>query len=148
MRALLQRVNNASVRVNGNIVGKIDKGLLVFFCAMQGDGEKDAFKLAQKISKLRIFDDQQGKMNLSLLDIKGQALVVSQFTLAAESKGNRPGYSKAAEPRIGEQLYLKFISDLKELGLDIQKGQFGSNMEVELTNCGPVTIWIDSSLKN
>lgn len=144
MRALIQRVTRASVTVDGEIIGKIDQGLLVLICAMQGDTEKQADQLAAKIAKLRIFADQAGKMNLSLHDIAGAALVVSQFTLAADtSRGNRPGFSAAAAPQDGARLYDRFVAQLGAQGLPVQTGRFGADMAVALTNDGPVTIWMD-----
>ena len=144
MRALLQRVDPASVTVDGQIVGAIDHGLLIFFCAMDGDQPDATAKLAAKISKLRIFADQDGKMNRSLIDTGGAALIVSQFTLAADtSRGNRPGYSRAARPEIGREMYTQFIQDVRALGIAAQTGEFGAMMSVSLTNNGPSTIWID-----
>jgi D-tyrosyl-tRNA(Tyr) deacylase len=144
MRALVQRVLSASVTVDGEITGQIDQGLLVLVCAMQGDTEKQSDWLAAKISKLRIFSDDAGKMNRSLLDIGGAALIVSQFTLAADTKGNRPGFSTAAPPDIGRALYEHFSKALASLGVPIANGRFGADMKVALVNDGPVTIWLDS----
>lgn len=145
MRALIQRVTGACVTVDGEVVGETGKGLLILVCAMQGDSETDAERLAQKIAKLRIFKDEAGKMNRSLLDCGGGALVVSQFTLAADtSRGNRPGFSAAAAPADGERLYLHFAQALAALGPRVETGRFGTDMAVSLTNDGPVTIWIDA----
>lgn len=145
MRALIQRVSEASVRVDGAIVGEITQGLLVLICAMRGDTEADAVKLAAKISKLRIFQDDAGKMNKSVLDIGGSALVVSQFTLAADTKsGNRPGFSTACGPDEGNAFYEFFADQLAETGMPIAKGRFGADMKVALVNDGPVTIWIET----
>ena len=145
MRALLQRVRRASVTVDGNVIGQIDQGLLILVCAMQGDTGAEAAKLAAKIAKLRIFKDDAGKMNRSITDIGGAALVVSQFTLAADtSRGNRPGFSMAAAPDLGERLYLDFADQLRDLGLPVATGQFGADMQVDLCNDGPVTIWMDT----
>ncbi len=145
MRALLQRVTEASVTVNGEVLGKIGPGLLVLICAMQGDTEADAAKLASKIAKLRIFKDTEGKMNLSVRDIGGSALVVSQFTLAADtSRGNRPGFSTAAPPAEGQKFYEFFADCLAAEGIPIAKGKFGADMKVALLNDGPVTIWMDT----
>ena len=145
MRALLQRVTEASVTVNGEVLGKIGPGLLVLICAMQGDTEADAAKLASKIAKLRIFKDTEGKMNLSVRDIGGSALVVSQFTLAADtSRGNRPGFSTAAPPAEGQKFYEFFADCLAAEGIPIDKGKFGADMKVALLNDGPVTIWMDT----
>ncbi len=144
MRALIQRVTQASVTVEGNIIGQIGPGLLILICAMQGDGEKQADQLAAKIAKLRIFTDDAGKMNRSVKDIDGSVLVVSQFTLAADtSRGNRPGFSTAAAPADGERLYEYFANQMTAQDLPVQTGQFGADMAVYLTNDGPVTIWMD-----
>lgn len=144
MRTLIQRVTSASVTVDGKVIGKIDQGLLILICAMQGDTETQADQLAAKIAKLRIFADQAGKMNLSVRDIAGAALVVSQFTLAADtSRGNRPGFSAAATPDEGARLYERFAAQLAAQGLPVQTGQFGADMAVALTNDGPVTIWME-----
>jgi D-tyrosyl-tRNA(Tyr) deacylase len=145
MRALIQRVTTASVTVNDEVIGKIDQGLLILICAMSGDSDQQADKLAAKIAKLRIFAEPTGKMNLSVRDIGGSALVVSQFTLAADtSRGNRPGFSAAAPPDEGARLYNYFIAQLTAQGLPVQTGRFGADMAVALTNDGPVTIWIES----
>lgn len=145
MRALIQRVAGASVTVDGAVIGQIGPGLLIFVCAMQGDTDADAQKLATKIPKLRIFRDDAGKMNKSLADTGGAALVVSQFTLAADtSRGNRPGFSAAAVPAEGERLYDLFAAELATQGLTVQTGWFGADMAVALTNDGPVTIWMES----
>ena len=145
MRALLQRVTEASVTVDNEIIGEIEHGLLILICAMQGDTEAEADKLANKIAKLRIFTDDAGKMNKSLQDTQGAALVVSQFTLAADTKrGNRPGFSYAAAPEDGRTLYDYFAKTLEKQGVPIAKGQFGADMKVRLLNDGPVTIWIDT----
>ena len=144
MRALIQRVGEASVTVDGKVIGDIGTGVLVFVCAMQDDDETHATKLAAKIARLRIFQDSAGKMNRSVSDIGGQALVVSQFTLAADTRsGNRPGFSSAAPAAIGEKLYEFFATQLADQGLDVAKGQFGADMKVRLLNDGPVTIWMD-----
>ena len=144
MRALLQRVTQANVRVDGAVIGDIGPGLLILICAMQGDDSSTSAQLAAKISKLRIFTDDAGKMNKSLLDTGGSALIVSQFTLAADtSRGNRPGFSSAAAPDDGRALYEQFIADMGALGITTATGQFGADMAVSLTNDGPVTIWLD-----
>lgn len=144
MKAVVQRVSRASVTVDGAVIGEIKQGLLILVCAMQGDAPAQADQLAAKISKLRIFKDDAGKMNLSLKDIAGSALVVSQFTLAGDtSRGNRPGFSQAAPPALGEQLYEHFIQALATLEIPVQTGQFGADMAVELLNDGPVTILYD-----
>ncbi len=145
MRALLQRVSEARVEVDGETIGEIGPGLLVLICAMQGDSEAQADKLAAKIAKLRIFKDDDGRMNRSVKDIGGSVLVVSQFTLAADtSRGNRPGFSSAAAPVDGEAMYEYFANQIAAQGLPIAKGQFGADMKVSLLNDGPVTIWMDS----
>ena len=145
MRALVQRVTSADVHVDGALVGACGAGVLVLVCAMQGDTDDTPAKLATKIAKLRIFRDDAGRMNRSLADIAGQALVVSQFTLAADtSRGNRPGFSTAASPAEGERLYLAFAAALADTGIATQTGQFGADMAVSLINDGPVTIWMDT----
>ena len=145
MRALIQRVTSARVDVGGATVGEIGQGLLILVCAMQGDTEAEAEKLSAKIAKLRIFRDDEGRINRSLLDIRGAALVVSQFTLAADtSRGNRPGFSTAAPPAEGERLSEYFASALQAQGLPVATGRFGADMAVSLVNDGPVTIWMDT----
>ena len=145
MRALIQRVAEASVSVNGDTVGQIGQGLLILICAMDGDTDAAAGKLATKISKLRIFKDEAGKMNRSILDVDGSALVVSQFTLSADTRrGNRPGFSRAAPPDEGERLYECFATQLADCGIAIEKGKFGGDMKVALINDGPVTLWLDT----
>nr|WP_245189024.1 D-aminoacyl-tRNA deacylase [Mameliella alba] len=142
---MIQRVTSARVDVGGATIGEIGQGMLVLICAMQGDAEAEADKLAAKIAKLRIFKDDEGRMNRSLLDIGGAALVVSQFTLAADtSRGNRPGFSTAAPPAEGERLYEYFASALQAQSLPVATGRFGADMAVSLVNDGPVTIWMDS----
>ena len=145
MRALLQRVAHASVAVDGESVGRIGPGLLALVCAMQGDGPEQADRLADRISKLRIFADDEGRMNLSVADAGGEALVISQFTLAADtSRGNRPGFSDAAAPEEGRELVERLAARLEEIGVPVQRGRFGADMKVELLNDGPVTIWLES----
>lgn len=144
MRALIQRVTRASVSVDSTIIGQCGPGLLVLICAMQGDTETQADQMAAKIAKLRVFKDDAGRMNRSILDSGGAALVVSQFTLAADtSRGNRPGFSAAAAPEDGRRLYAHFAASLAALGIPTQTGEFGADMAVELVNDGPVTIWLD-----
>lgn len=146
MRALVQRVAEAEVTVAGRSTGRIGPGLLVLVCAMQGDDATAAEKLAARVTKLRIFRDAADKMNLSVQDIGGAVLVVSQFTLAADTRtGNRPGFSTAAPPAEGERLYLHFAQALRDLGLPVETGEFGADMRVALVNDGPVTIWMDSA---
>ena len=144
MRAILQRVSSASVSVEGQTIGQIGPGLMILVCAMQGDTEAQADKLATKIAKLRIFKDDQGKMNLSVKDAGGAALIVSQFTLAADLRGNRPGFSPAAAPEDGKRLYDHFIARIAAEGIATQTGTFGADMDVALVNQGPVTIWLDT----
>ena len=145
MRCLIQRASEARVSVDGQVVGQIGPGLVILVCAMPDDTETDAKALAGKVSKLRIFRDEQDRMNRSVLDIGGSALVISQFTLAADtSRGNRPGFSSAARPEQGEALYQVFGRFLSELGVPVETGRFGADMKVQLTNDGPVTIWIDT----
>ncbi|MDD9922088.1 MAG: D-aminoacyl-tRNA deacylase [Boseongicola sp.] len=147
MRALVQRVSSASVEVDGRTIGEIGPGLLVLVCAMAGDPENAGEKLAQKISKLRIFRDDQGRMNRSLVDVAGSALIVSQFTLAADtSRGNRPGFSQAASPDEGREKYEEFIDIVRSLGINVETGEFGADMAVSLINDGPVTIWMDTEI--
>ena len=144
MRALVQRVTESKVSVDGAVVGQIGPGLLILFCAMEDDHSSLTAKLAAKISKLRIFPDDAGKMNRSLVDTGGGALIVSQFTLSADlASGNRPGFSKAAAPDIGRRLYEAFVDDMTSLGIPTQTGSFGADMAVHLINDGPVTIWMD-----
>lgn len=146
MRALIQRVTQASVTVDGRRTGEIGPGLLILVCAMTGDTGTEAQKLAARIAKLRIFKDAAGKMNLSVRDTGGAALVVSQFTLAADtSRGNRPGFSTAAPPAEGERLYLLFSQALRDEGLAVANGEFGADMAVALVNDGPITIWMDTA---
>ncbi|MBQ0766387.1 MAG: D-tyrosyl-tRNA(Tyr) deacylase [Sulfitobacter litoralis] len=145
MRALLQRATDASVTVDGQIIGQIEHGLLIFVCAMPDDTQATAQTLAQKIAKLRLFKDEAGKMNRSLADTGGSALIVSQFTLAADtSRGTRPGFSRAAKPDQAKMLYQDFIVCIEALGIPVQTGAFGADMSVALTNDGPVTLWLDT----
>ncbi|MGB3147394.1 MAG: D-aminoacyl-tRNA deacylase [Paracoccaceae bacterium] len=144
MRALVQRVSQAQVSVAGREVGAIGAGLLVLVCAMQGDDRDKAEALAQKLVKLRIFKDAAGKMNLAVAEAGNAALVVSQFTLAADtSRGNRPGFSAAAPPELGRALYEAFAEALRRHGLQVATGEFGADMDVSLTNQGPVTLWLE-----
>ena len=146
MRALIQRVSKARVEVAGEVVGEIGPGLLVLVCAMRGDRDEEARQLARKVAALRIFEDDAGKMNLSASAVGGAALVVSQFTLSADTRrGNRPGFSAAAAPEEGERLYELFSDALSGHGVPVQKGRFGAAMQVHLVNDGPVTIWIDTA---
>lgn len=145
MRAVLQRITRAEVAVAGQVVGRSGPGLLILICAMQGDDEAVAAKLAAKIAKMRIFKDDQDKMNLSVRDIGGTALVISQFTLAADLRGNRPGFSTACVPDEGKRLYEHFTACLTREGVPNETGIFGADMAVSLVNDGPVTIWMDSA---
>ena len=144
MRALLQRVAEASVSVDGQTIGEIGPGLMILACAMQGDTETNVAAIAKKITALRIFKDEDGRMNRSLLDVGGNALIISQFTLAADtSRGNRPGFSAAAPPAEGEKLYDLLCETIAGMGVPVGKGQFGGDMKVSLVNDGPVTIWVE-----
>lgn len=145
MRALIQRVTRASVMVDDKITGEIGAGLLILICAMEGDTDAQADQLAAKIAKLRIFKDADGKMNLSLRDTAGAALIVSQFTLAADTtRGNRPGFSTAAKPDEGRRLYDYFTTRMQAEGIATANGIFAADMAVSLINDGPVTIWLES----
>src|SRR5688572_2200327 len=144
MRALLQRVSKASVTVEGQIISSIGKGLLILLGVGHGDGEEQAKFLAEKIANLRVFEDEQGKTNLSILDVKGEAIVVSQFTLYADArKGRRPSFIDAALPVVAEPLVGRFAELLVASGVPTQTGKFGAHMEVEIHNDGPVTIWLE-----
>lgn len=143
MIGLLQRVKNASVTVNEQVIGAVKQGLLVLVCAEKGDSAEQCEKLAKKVLAYRIFEDENGKMNKSVSDIGGEILIVSQFTLAADTaKGLRPSFTPAADPETGMRLYEHFIEKIKESGLKTETGQFGANMQVALINDGPVTIWL------
>ncbi len=145
MKALIQRVSSAEVSVNSDIVGKIGKGLLVLVCGMKGDTKKDLEYLARKVSNLRVFYDDEGKMNLSLIDVKGEVLVISQFTLAARTrKGNRPSFDDAESPGKAKEMYESFIKELRDIGLKVETGVFAADMSVSLVNDGPVTVMVDS----
>lgn len=147
MRILIQRVSEASVRVDNVQVGATQgRGLLVLVCAEQGDARDDAEMLARKTAALRIFADGDGKMNLSVKDVSGSALAVSQFTLAARwRKGNRPGFSDAALPDLAEPLFNHFVTTLAAEGVPTETGRFGADMKVALVNDGPITLWLDSN---
>jgi len=146
MRIVIQRVSEAAVKINGNIVGEIQKGLLVLLGIEHEDGQDDAKYLIQKLIQLRIFSDADGKMNLSVQDVNGGILVVSQFTLhAATKKGNRPSYIRAARPEQAIPLYEYFVAELQKISApEVQTGRFGADMKVALVNDGPVTIIMDS----
>lgn len=145
MRAVLQRVTQASVTVDGRVTGKIGPGLLVLLGVGRSDTSESAAKLAEKTANLRIFSDEAGKMNLSLLDIAGAALVVSQFTLFGDtSGGRRPSYIQAAPPEEANRLYEEFVSALRALNINVETGIFQAHMQVELVNDGPVTLLLDT----
>ena len=145
MRLLVQRTTEASVSINGTVHNSIEKGLVIFLGIETGDTEEDCNWLIQKISKLRIFNNGDGKMNHSIKEVNGASLVISQFTLhASTKKGNRPSYIRAAPPEIAIPLYEQFITKLESTGSQVSTGIFGADMKVRLTNDGPVTIWIDS----
>ncbi|MEW5953989.1 MAG: D-aminoacyl-tRNA deacylase [Bacillota bacterium] len=145
MRSVVQRVTRARVTVASETVGETGPGLVILLGVGAGDREEDAAYLAAKIANLRIFEDGQGKMNLSLLDVGGGALVVSQFTLLGDCRqGRRPGFFAAAPPEVAEKLYLKFVDNFRGLGIPVATGAFGAHMLVELINDGPVTMLLDS----
>lgn len=145
MRAVIQRVNYGRVTVEGQLLADIQKGLVILLGVGPGDDEATAAALAKKIAQLRIMEDEQGKMNLSVLDTRGAAIVVSQFTLFADTrKGNRPSFINAASPEIASPLVDYFVDQLRVLGVPTQTGEFGAHMLVELENDGPVTIWIEN----
>ncbi|MFZ5883152.1 MAG: D-aminoacyl-tRNA deacylase [Chloroflexota bacterium] len=144
MRVLLQRVSKASVTVDGKVISQIGRGLVVLLGVGHGDGEEQVRFLAEKTANLRIFEDEQGKTNLSVLDVKGEAIVVSQFTLYADTrKGRRPSFTDAALPEVAEPLVNRFVEALRGYGVPTQTGQFGAHMLVEIHNDGPVTIWLE-----
>ena len=144
MKALIQRVKYASVTIEGNLYSKIGAGLLIFLGVEKGDNEENAHKLSQKVANLRIFEDENEKMNLSLKDINGEALIVSQFTLCGDcKKGTRPSFDKAELPSIANKLYEYFIQDMKKEGIPVETGCFGAMMDIELLNNGPVTFMVE-----
>ena len=144
MRLIISRVSRASVKAKGGTVGQIAKGLFVLLGVKKGDTEKNAEELAEKLSKLRVMADKEAKMNLSVKDIAGEILVVSQFTLYAETKGgNRPSFIQAAEPGVAKRIYEKFVTELREKGIKVATGSFGDYMEIEAFMDGPVTILLE-----
>jgi D-tyrosyl-tRNA(Tyr) deacylase len=146
MRALLQRTSGANVRVGEETVGRIGAGLVVLLGVGPEDDEAAADALARRVTELRIFDDADGRTNLSLEDVGGAVLVVSQFTLYADTRrGRRPGFTGAAAPDLAERLYLRFAAALLDLGVEVATGRFGAVMAVELVNDGPFTIWLDTA---
>lgn len=145
MRALIQRVKRASVTINSEVTGKINNGLLIFLGVGEDDTEKQVQYLVEKCTGLRIFTDEQDKMNLSVKDINGEILIVSQFTLFGDcKKGKRPSFVRAARPETAIPLYESFTAHCKNTGLNVQTGEFGADMQIELINDGPVTIWLDT----
>ncbi len=145
MRGVIQRVKEAEVKVNGKISGKIGRGILLLLGIEEGDGEKDIEYILKKTVDLRIFPDENGKMNLTLKEINGELLVVSQFTLLGDCrKGRRPSYSNAMKPKMAEKIYEKFLKDAKNLNIKVENGVFQAMMEVHLINDGPVTLLLDS----
>ena len=150
MRAVIQRVKNASVAVDGAVVGKCGVGYMILFCAVEGDNEQDIELLAKKTANLRIFEDENEKMNKSILDVDGEILCISQFTLAADTKkGNRPSFINAMEPVTASKYYDLYCDALKANGVkSVETGEFGADMQVTLTNDGPVTIILDTDVWN
>ncbi len=143
MIALLQRVSRASVRVEGETIGAIGAGLLVLVAVERGDGEREAERLAERLRAYRVFADGAGRMNLSVVDVGGAMLLVPQFTLAADTdRGNRPSFSRAAEPAVGERLFERLVAAVRGAGVECALGRFGAHMEVESVNDGPVTFWL------
>ncbi len=146
MIALIQRVSQANVVIAGNVCGAIGKGLVVLLCAEKGDAAAQADKLLDKLLRYRVFADDAGKMNLSVTDVQGELLIVSQFTLAADTRsGTRPSFGPAADPETGKRLYEHFVTQARLSRLNIATGQFGADMQVTLTNDGPVTFWLQAS---
>lgn len=144
MRAVVQRVSSAAVEVEGETVGRIERGLLLLVGVGRSDDERTAASLAAKVAKLRVFADDDGKMNLSVRDVDGAVLLVSQFTLQADtSGGNRPSFAGAAEPKVAEPLIAHLAQCLRSDGLQVEQGRFGAHMRVSLVNDGPVTIWLE-----
>lgn len=150
MKAVVQRVKEANVKINCSVVGSCNAGYMVLYCAVEGDTEQDIDLLARKLTNLRIFEDENGKMNRSILDVDGEILCISQFTLAADTKkGNRPSFINAMEPITAEKYYKAFCEALKNYGVkQVQTGEFGADMQVSLINDGPVTIILDTDIWN
>ena len=148
MRAVIQKVLEASVKVDGKVIGSCQKGYMILFCAMENDTLEDISLLAKKVALLRVFEDEDEKMNKSILDVNGEVLCISQFTLAADTrKGNRPSFIKALSPDLASKYYDKFCEELKLNGINhIDKGEFGADMKVSLINDGPVTIILDTDI--
>lgn len=148
MKAVVQRVKSSKVTIDGKVHSSIDRGFNVLFCAVRGDTREDADYLAGKISKLRVFEDENGKMNLSIKDVGGQMLVISQFTLAASTKkGNRPGFSEAMAPDEATEMYRYFMDKIRQAGITVKEGVFAADMLVDIENDGPVTIIYDTRNK-
>ena len=146
MRAVIQRVKSAKLTINEDTYASINTGFLILVCVVDGDTQKEVKSLAKKIANLRIFADENGKMNKNLTDIHGACLIVSQFTLAADcKKGNRPSFVNAAKPEVAKDLYNQFINEFEQLGIETRTGQFGADMQINLINDGPVTIWLDTN---
>jgi len=146
MRAVVTRVSSASVEIDGVVTGKIDKGFLVLLGIKDGDTKADVVKLASKVCNLRVFADDEGKMNLDLKAVSGSLLVISQFTLFADCKSRRPGFTAAARPETAIPLYEMFIDECKTAGFTVETGTFGATMNVSSTNTGPVTILLDTEV--
>lgn len=148
MKALVQRVLSASVSVDGEVRGSCKKGYMILFCAVCGDSEEDIKLLARKTVNLRVLEDENGKMNLSILETGGEVLCISQFTLAADTrKGNRPSFIKAMEPEVASEYYDRYCEELRKLGVkSVEKGVFGADMQVSLINDGPVTVMLDTDI--
>ena len=145
MKIVLQRVSEASVEIDEVVVGKIGRGIIILLCVEKGDSIKDVEYLSEKTIYLRVFDDEQGKMNLSLLDINAEMLIISQFSLAGDCrKGRRPGFDKAAEPDLAKKLYAEFISSVQNKGVKTAEGNFGAKMKLNISNDGPVTFILES----